>query len=136
MAVFEGFWLLHNCQFHVHASFIFDQSVIMKNILLISIKKKNLCIKFTVISLARHGLQRCTCAMCGRTCACACEMTYNLCVQCACVQTLLSWSHTTHVRPHLTTNLRWSHFTPCTRPFCKLTFFQQFLGVPKQNRMF
>ena len=42
MAVFEGFWLLHNCQFHVHASFIFDQSVIMKNILLISIKKKSL----------------------------------------------------------------------------------------------
>ena len=90
--------------------------------------------------MARHGLRRCvrarTCAMCVCTCACACEMTFKICVQCACVRALLSWSHTTHMRPHLTTNLRWSHFTPCTRTFCKLTFFQQFLGVPKQNRMF
>ena len=53
----------------------------------------------------RHGLRRCvrtrTCAMCGRTCAC--EKTSKISVQCACVRALLSWSHTTHMRPHLTT---------------------------------
>ena len=35
-----------------------------------------------------------TFAMCGRTCAC--EKTSKICVRCACVRALLSWSHTTH----------------------------------------
>ena len=55
----------------------------------------------------RGELRRCvrarTRAMCGRTCACACEKTSKTCVRCACVRAFLSWSHTTHVRPHLTT---------------------------------
>ena len=79
------------------------------------------------VHIARHELRRCvrarTCATCGRTCACAYEKTFKICVRCACVRALLGWSHTTHVRPNLTTNLRWSDFTPCTRTFCKSTFF-------------
>jgi hypothetical protein len=54
--------------------------------------------------LPRGELRRCvharTRAMCGRTCACACEKTSKTGVRCACVRVFLSWSHTTHVQPH------------------------------------
>ena len=42
----------------------------------------------------------------------ACKKTSKTCVRCACVQAFLSWSHTTHVRPHLTCdNLNiWSRY--------------------------
>ena len=59
---------------------------------------------------ARHELRRCvrarTCATCGRTCACACEKTFKICVRCACVRALLGWSHTTHARPHFLRSLQ------------------------------
>ena len=55
------------------------------------------------VELARHGLRRCvrtrTRAMCGRTCAC--EKTFKTCVRSVCARTFLTWSHTTHVRPHI-----------------------------------
>ena len=61
----------------------------------------------------RGELRRCvrarTLAMCGRTCAC--EKSSKTCVRCACVRASLRWSHTTHVRPHLTT-LETSNFDP------------------------
>ena len=81
------------------------ESHVVSKILLIFFSKKisNMCRVFFYSKLStKHGLRRCvrarTCAMCGRTCACACEMTSKICVRCACVRALLSWSHTTHVR--------------------------------------
>ena len=65
-----------------------------------------ICLRNLMQFNSRHELRRCvrarTRAMCGRTCACACEKTSKTCVRCACVRAFLSWSHTTHVRPHLT----------------------------------
>ena len=46
-----------------------------------------------VLYFVRGELRRCV-----RTCAC--EKTFKTCVRCACVRGFLSWSHTTHVRPH------------------------------------
>ena len=49
----------------------------------------------------RRCVRTCTRAMCGRKCACACKKTFKTCVRSVCARTFLTWSHTTHVRPHI-----------------------------------
>ena len=53
---------------------------------------------------SRHGLRRCvrtrTRAMCGRTCACACEILSEKCVRCACVRHVFGCAMCDHTFAH------------------------------------